>query len=167
MRHLHGFRKLSRTASHRKALLRNMCTQLIMHERIKTTIAKAKEVRKYAAKAVAWGRKGDKNSFMQASSFLKAQEAVLKLFKELGKRYKNRFSGHTRILRLAKRRKGDGAEMCFIELVDNKLPPLRLESSAIICNPLHVYPIRPSSSSSFVSTNSTLSSVKSTINELD
>jgi len=158
MRHLVAHRKLGRTSSHRKSLLRNLCTSLILEERIETTVAKAKELRPYAEKAITLGKRAntaDKPADVVharriASGFFHAGNrtgedrrpdggynrprpertagvaAVEKLFDVLAKRYEARPGGYTRIIKLGPR-KGDGAEMAIIELVDR---PEHVEKAA-------------------------------------
>jgi large subunit ribosomal protein L17 len=117
-------RKLGRTTDQRMALLRNLATDLIIHERIETTEAKAKELRSVVDKMITLGKRGDLHARRQAESFLyKAsadeegdQTALQKLFSDIGPRYEDRQGGYTRVLKLGAR-KGDGAEMAIIELV--------------------------------------------------
>lgn len=117
MQHRKKGRKLSRTASHRKATLRNMATNLFRHERIRTSKAKAKELRPYAERLISLAKKGDLHARRQASRKIQDREVLGKLFDELGPRYADRPGGYTRILKLGAR-KGDSAEMALIELVD-------------------------------------------------
>ncbi len=117
-----GYRKLGRTSSQRKALLRNLVTDLIVNESIITTEAKAKELRKVADKMVTLGKKGDMNSKRRAQSYLRKtmvddkQIALNKLFDDVAQRYADRNGGYTRIIKLAPRR-GDNAMQVKIELV--------------------------------------------------
>ena len=117
MRHRHGYRKLNRTHAHRKAMFANMAASLIEHEQIKTTLPKAKELRRYADKMVSLGKRGDLHARRQAFSFLRDDAAVQKLFSTLAERYKERPGGYTRVLK-AGFRYGDDAPMAIIELVD-------------------------------------------------
>ena len=117
MRHGHGYRKLNKTSSHRKAMFSNMAVSLITHEQIKTTLPKAKELRRFADKMVSLGKNGTLHARRQAFSFLRDDEAVKKLFDGLADRYKERSGGYTRVLK-AGFRYGDNAPMAFIELVD-------------------------------------------------
>lgn len=117
MRHGHGFRKLNRTSSHRKAMFSNMVVSLLIHEQIKTTLPKAKELRRFADKMVSLGKKGTLHARRQAFSFLRDDAAVKKLFDGLADRYKERNGGYTRVLK-AGFRYGDNAPLAFIELVD-------------------------------------------------
>lgn len=117
MRHRHGYRRLNRTASHRKAMLANMAVSLLNHEQIKTTLPKAKELRRVADKMITLGKKGTLHSRRQAASFLRDDVAVAKLFAVLAERYQDRPGGYTRVLK-AGFRHGDAAPMAVIELVD-------------------------------------------------
>lgn len=116
MRHRKKGRKLSRTASHRRATLRNMATSLFLHERIETTTAKAKELRPYAERLITLAKRGDLHARRLAAAKIQDRDAVGKLFDELGPRYSERPGGYTRILKLGAR-KGDAADMSLIELV--------------------------------------------------
>ncbi|MBB5222877.1 large subunit ribosomal protein L17 [Amaricoccus macauensis] len=117
MRHGHGYRKLNRTHEHRKAMFANMVSSLIEHEQIKTTLPKAKELKRIADKIITLGKRGDLNSRRIASSELRQDAAVKKLFDTLAPRYKDRSGGYTRVLK-AGFRYGDAAPMAIIELVD-------------------------------------------------
>ena len=117
MRHGYGHRKLNRTAEHRKALFANMATSLIVHEQIKTTLPKAKELKRVADKIITLGKRGDLHARRQAAAQLKSDEAVAKLFAVLGPRYAERPGGYVRVLK-AGFRYGDMAPMAIIELVD-------------------------------------------------
>ena len=117
MRHAHGYRKLNRTHEHRKAMFANMASSLIEHEQIKTTLPKAKELKRIADKLVTLGKRGDLHARRLAASELKQDAAVKKLFDTLGARYKDRQGGYTRVLR-AGFRYGDMAPMAIVELVD-------------------------------------------------
>ncbi|KAF4320508.1 hypothetical protein BBO99_00007292 [Phytophthora kernoviae] len=117
MKHGVSFRKLNRTSAHRQAMLRTMVTQLIEHDRIRTTLPKAKELRRQAEKVVAWAKKGDEVSRKRAEGYVRTPEAITKLFDVMGPRYTLREGGYTRILK-ADFRRGDGAEMAVIEYVD-------------------------------------------------
>lgn len=117
MRHRHGYRKLNRTSTHRKAMFANMAVSLITHEQIKTTLPKAKELRRIADKMVTLGKKGSLHARRQAASFLRDDAAVSKLFGSLADRYKERPGGYTRVLK-AGFRYGDAAPLAVIELVD-------------------------------------------------
>ena len=117
MRHGHGKRKLNRTHEHRRALLANMACSLIIHEQIKTTLPKAKELRPYAEKLVTLAKRGDLHARRQALATLRQEEAVSKLFATLGPRYAERQGGYARVLK-AGFRYGDMAPMAIIEFVD-------------------------------------------------
>ncbi|GAB4244756.1 MAG: hypothetical protein Kow00109_20780 [Acidobacteriota bacterium] len=123
MRHRWAGRKLGRTTSHRKALLRTMVTQLFEHEKIVTTVPKAKEVRSVAEKMVTLGKQGSLHSRRRALAFLRKKSVVHKLFAELGPRYQERAGGYTRIVRLGKFRPGDAAELALLELIDAPVTP--------------------------------------------
>ncbi|BAF69364.1 50S ribosomal protein L17 [Nitratiruptor sp. SB155-2] len=116
MRHRHGYRKLSRTSSHRKALLKNLAIALIMNERIETTVAKAKTLRSYIEKLITKAKKGDFNAHREVFAYLQDKEATKKLMNEIAPKYNERNGGYTRIIRTRTRR-GDAAPMAFIELV--------------------------------------------------
>ena len=119
MRHLKEGRKLNRTSSHRKALLRNMVTSLLEFEKIETTDAKAKELRKVADKMVTWGKRGDLHARRQALGVINDKKVVQKLFNDIAPRFKERGGGYTRIVKSG-RRKGDNAPLSIIELVPQK-----------------------------------------------
>jgi large subunit ribosomal protein L17 len=116
MRHQKAGKRLGRNTSHRKALMRNMATSLLDHERIETTEAKAKEVRRYAEKMITLGKRGDLHARRQALSFLRMRKVVAKVFDDYAERFKDRSGGYTRIMKLG-RRTGDGARMAVIELL--------------------------------------------------
>lgn len=117
MRHGHGYRKLNRTHTHRKAMFSNMAVALLTHEQIKTTLPKAKELRRFVDRMITLGKKGQLSNRRQAFAFLRDDAAVAKLFSTLGERYKERSGGYTRVLK-AGFRYGDNAPMAIIELVD-------------------------------------------------
>jgi large subunit ribosomal protein L17 len=117
MRHGHGYRKLNRTHEHRKSMFANMACSLIEHEQIKTTLPKAKELKRIADKLVTLGKRGDLHARRQAASAMKQDAAVKKLFETIGPRYQERQGGYTRVLK-AGFRYGDMAPMAIIELVD-------------------------------------------------
>ena len=117
MRHRHGYRKLNRTQSHRKAMFSNMTVSLITHEQIKTTLPKAKELRRITDKMISLGKKGSLHSRRQAVSYLQSERTITKLFDTLAPRYKDRPGGFTRVIK-AGFRYGDSAPMAIIELVD-------------------------------------------------
>ncbi|WP_084863631.1 50S ribosomal protein L17 [Salibaculum halophilum] len=117
MRHARGYRRLNRTHEHRKALFSNMAGSLIEHEQIKTTLPKAKELKRVMDKLVTLAKRGDIHARRQAAAQLKQDKDVAKLFDVLGARYKDRQGGYTRVLK-AGFRYGDMAPMAIIELVD-------------------------------------------------
>ncbi len=117
MRHARGYRRLNRTHEHRKALFANMAGSLIEHEQIKTTLPKAKELRRIIEKLITLGKRGDLHARRQAASRLKQDAYVAKLFDVLGPRYADRQGGYVRILK-AGFRFGDMAPMAIIEFVD-------------------------------------------------
>ena len=117
MRHRKKGRALSRTASHKKATMRNMATSLFLHERIETTTAKAKELRPFAERLITLGKRGDLHARRLARRLIADRQVLGKLFDDIGPRFTERPGGYTRILKLGNRR-GDAAEMALIELVD-------------------------------------------------
>jgi large subunit ribosomal protein L17 len=117
VRHRRSGRKLGRDASHRKALYANLTSALIEHGRIKTTAAKAKEVRPFAEQMITLGRRGGVPARRQALKFLRSQDVVHKLFSDVGPRFADREGGYSRIVRIGPRL-GDAAEMAYLELVD-------------------------------------------------
>ena len=121
MRHGHGLRKLNRTSSHRLAMFRNMANSLLRHEAIKTTLPKAKELRRVVEPLITLGREPTVANKRLAFNRLRDREMVVKLFAELGPRYRARNGGYTRILKMGFR-VGDNAPMAFVELVDRPQP---------------------------------------------
>ncbi len=117
MRHARGYRRLNRTHEHRKALFANMAGSLIEHEQIKTTLPKAKELKRVADKLITLGKRGDLHARRQAASRLKQDAHVAKLFDVLGPRYAERQGGYVRVLK-AGFHYGDMAPMAIVELVD-------------------------------------------------
>ena len=117
MRHGHGLRKLNRTSEHRLAMLRNMMNSLIEHEAIKTTLPKAKELRRVIEPMITLAKEATVANRRLAFNRLRDRDSVVKLFNELGPRYKARPGGYTRILKMGFR-VGDNAPMAFVELVD-------------------------------------------------
>ena len=117
MRHGHGLRKLNRTSSHRLAMLQNMMNSLIEHEAIKTTLPKAKELRRVIEPMLTLGKEPTLSNKRLAFNRLRNRDNVVKLFAELGPRYKTRPGGYTRILKMGFR-VGDNAPMALVELVD-------------------------------------------------
>jgi len=123
VRHGVSGRKLNRTTSHRSAMFRNMVTSLLQHERIYTTLPKAKELRRWADWMITLGKRGDLHGRRQALATIRVKSTVHKLFEELAPRYQNRQGGYTRIVKVGFRR-GDASPMCLIELVtEAKIPP--------------------------------------------
>lgn len=122
MRHRKDHRKLSRTHSHRKALLRNLVTSLFIHERIETTVAKAKEARRMGERMITFAKRGDVAARRHVSRFVHGDDVVRKLFDTVAPWYAERNGGYTRIVRVG-RRLGDAGETALLELV--KSPELR------------------------------------------
>ena len=116
MRHRNAGFKLGRTTSHRRALLRNLVTSVIVEDRVETTVTKAKAVRPLVEKMITLGKKGDLASRRQALSFLMTSQSVTRLFDTVAPRYGDRQGGYLRIVRTGFQ-KGDGAEKAFIELL--------------------------------------------------
>ncbi len=117
MRHRHGLRKLNRTSSHRLAMLRNMANSLFTHEAIRTTLPKAKELRRVAEPLITLSKNPTVANRRLAFDRLRDRDVVVKLFDELGPRYKTRPGGYLRILKFGFRQ-GDAAPMALVELVD-------------------------------------------------
>jgi len=122
MRHGVAGRRFSRTSSHREAMMDNMVTSLLRHERIRTTLPKAKEARKLAEKVITLGKKGSLHNRRTAARVVNDKEVLAKVFGPLSERYAQRPGGYTRIIRLGKRL-GDAAEMALLELVDRPEAP--------------------------------------------
>lgn len=120
MRHRKKGRKLNRTSSHKKAMFYNMSKSLIKYERIKTTIQKAKELRKYIEPIITTSKTNSLNNKRKILKKFKDKAIIKKLFKDIGIRFLNRNGGYTRIYKY-KYRNGDGATMAIIELVDKKI----------------------------------------------
>ena len=120
MRHGNGYRKLNRTHEHRKAMFANMVCSIIEHEQIKTTVPKAKELKRIVDKIITLGKKGNLHARRLALSRIKQLDAVQKLFEVLGPRYKERNGGYSRVLK-AGYRYGDMAPMAIVELVDRDI----------------------------------------------
>ena len=121
MRHRHGLRKLNRTSSHRLAMLRNMTNSLFLHEAIKTTLPKAKELRRVAEPLITLAKEPTLANRRLAFDRMRDRDMVTKLFAELGPRYKARPGGYLRILKFGFRQ-GDNAPMALVELVDRPAP---------------------------------------------
>ncbi|NQS71045.1 MAG: 50S ribosomal protein L17 [Desulfobulbaceae bacterium] len=126
MRHRKAGRKLSRVRSHRDAMLRNMVTSLLEHERIVTTVPKAKEARRLAEQMITLGKRGDLHARRQALAYIRSKSVVAKLFDELSSQYAERQGGYTRIVRTGSRT-GDAAPMAILELVEYRDEPLATE----------------------------------------
>ncbi|MCK4590733.1 MAG: 50S ribosomal protein L17 [Candidatus Latescibacteria bacterium] len=116
MRHLKQGRKLGRTSSHRKAMLRNLVTSLVEHEGVKTTDAKAKEVRPLVEKLITLAKRGDLHARRQALAVLRGKKVAAKLFDTIAPRFADREGGYTRIIKVGQR-KGDGASVSLIEIL--------------------------------------------------
>jgi large subunit ribosomal protein L17 len=117
MRHLKSGRKLNRTSSHRRAMLGNMVTSLLLHEQVQTTDAKAKELRRWADRMVTLGKRGTLHARRQALAFVRDRGVVAKLFDEIAGRFRERPGGYTRITKLGIRQ-GDAAALSMIELTE-------------------------------------------------
>ena len=117
MRHRNGLRKLNRTSAHRQAMFKNMAASLLRHEAIKTTLPKAKELRRVVEPLITLGKKPSLANRRLAFARLRDREMVVKLFDELGPRYANRNGGYLRILKFGFR-DGDNAPMALVELMD-------------------------------------------------
>ena len=129
MRHrVHG-RKLGRATPHRIALLRNLCTSLFEHERVITTVQKAKEMRPVAEKLITLGKAGSLHARRQAAGFLLKAAVLQKLFDNIAGRYADRNGGYTRIIKLGYR-EGDGADLAVIELLGSELSVKKAEKAA-------------------------------------
>ncbi len=126
MRHRKSGRKLNRNASHRKAMFKNMSTSLFEHELIKTTVPKAKELRRVAEKLITLAKVDNVANRRRAFSQLRSKEIVGKLFEELGPRYQDRPGGYLRILKCGFRA-GDNAPMAYVELVDRPIKSAAVE----------------------------------------
>jgi large subunit ribosomal protein L17 len=122
MRHRKSGRKLGRNTSHRKAMLRNMVTSLFQHEKITTTDARAKELRKLAEKLITLAKRGDLHARRQAMEVVRDRQTTAKLFERIAPRYVERPGGYTRIIKLG-HRAGDNAAMSIIELVEEEFTP--------------------------------------------
>jgi len=129
MRHQYGLKKLGRTGSHRLALMRNMLTSFLEHERCHTTLAKAKSLQRVAEQYITIGKADNLANRRRAFSFVKSKDVVHKLFTELGPRYQSRHGGCTRIVK-TRMRSGDAAEMAVLELVDAQVKVYRKTKAA-------------------------------------
>lgn len=126
MQHNRAGRKLGRTTAHRKSLFRNQLSSLLTHERITTTLPKAKELRPLAEKMITLGKRGGLHARRLAVKNLPDKDAVKRLFDEIAPRFKERAGGYTRIMKLG-RRPGDGAEMAILEFIDFDFAQRRAE----------------------------------------
>jgi large subunit ribosomal protein L17 len=126
MRHRNRGRKMSRNTSHRRALLRNLVTSLILNERIQTTVPKAKEARAAAERMITLGKRGDLHARRLAASYCMTPPATEKLFDDLAKRFATRSGGYTRIIRTGWR-VGDGADTAVLELIGTEVLQKRAE----------------------------------------
>ena len=131
MRHGNGYRKLNRTHEHRKAMFANMVCSLVEHEQITTTLAKAKELKRFVEKIVTLGKKGDLLSRRKAVSILQDQKMSKKVFDVFSERYRTRSGGYTRIIKLGNRF-GDNAPTAVIEFVDRDENAKGLDSGPVI-----------------------------------
>ena len=129
MRHRHGLRKLNRTSSHRLAMLRNMTNSLLNHEAIRTTLPKAKELRRLAEPLITLGKTPTLANRRLALSRLRDKAVVYKLFNELGPRFAKRPGGYLRILKFGFR-VGDNAPMALVEMVDRPAPAAETQADA-------------------------------------
>jgi len=129
MRHRNYGRKLGRNTAHRRALLRNLVTSLILEERIETTLPKAKEARSAVEHMITLGKRGDLHARRLAASYALNPQAVKKLFEDIAKRYESRNGGYTRIVKTGWR-VGDGADTAILELVGTKVLEQRAEIRA-------------------------------------
>ncbi len=121
MRHRARSRKLGRTSAHRKAMYRNMVTSLLEHERIETTDAKAKEVRRIAERMITLGKRGDLHARRRALRVIRSRDVAAKVFDDLAERYRERRGGYTRVLKL-RTRVGDAASLSLVELIEGVAP---------------------------------------------
>jgi large subunit ribosomal protein L17 len=128
MRHRKAGRKLGRTTPHRSAMLRNMVTSLFEHERIVTTVPKAKEARRVADKMITLAKRGDLHARRQAYAYMRSKDVVAKLFDEIQAQYTDRNGGYTRIIRTGNRL-GDAAPMAILELVGYEEAGAEVEAS--------------------------------------
>jgi len=129
MRHHVHARKIGRSPSHRVAMYRNLVTSLLEHERIETTVVKAKEVRRLAERMITLGKRGDLHARRRALRVIRSRDVTEKVFDELAQRYEKRAGGYTRVLK-TRNRVGDGAAMSVVELVDSEPAPVRVSSTS-------------------------------------
>ena len=121
MRHRKDHRRLNRTPSHRRAMLRNMVTSLLQHEEVRTTTPRAKELRRLAERMITLGKRGTLHARRQALATVRSKEVTAKLFDTLAQRYRDRPGGYTRILKLG-RRPGDNAPVSLVQLLPEEPP---------------------------------------------
>jgi len=156
MRHGKSGRKLYRTSSHRMAMFRNMVTSLLQHERIYTTVPKAKEMRRWAEWMITLGKRGDLHARRQALAVIREKRTVYKLFQDLAPRYQNRPGGYTRIIKVGYRR-GDAAPMCILELIADGQPsakkPKEKAAAPVAEKPAEQETVESSDESSVVTSN--------------
>jgi large subunit ribosomal protein L17 len=129
MRHRNYGKKLSRNTEHRRALLRNLVTSLILEERIETTVAKAKAARSVAEEMITLGKRGDLHARRQAAAYLMTAAALKKLFEDVAKRFEKRQGGYTRLVHTGWRQ-GDGADLAVLELYGTKVLEKHAEARA-------------------------------------
>ena len=122
MDHLKKFRKLNRTTAHRSALYRNMCEALFKYGRIKTTVIKAKEIRSVAEKIITRARVNNLHNIRIVAKTIQDKDILKKLFTEIAPNYVGREGGYTRIIKLSKKRLGDGSDMAYLELINEEAP---------------------------------------------
>ena len=132
MRHRRLKKTLNRSSTHRVAMARNMICAIIKHERVVTTLPKAKAMQRKVEKMITLGKQKSLPRLRRAISYLHDKDAAHKLFDELGPRYANRPGGYTRILRLSEHRVGDGGDRAILELVDNDVLKRKLEAIAAV-----------------------------------
>ncbi len=130
MRHGNAGRRLGRKTSHREAMFRNMVTSLLDHGKITTTDAKAKEIRVVAERMITLGKRGDLHSMRLAASVIREKSVISKLFSTIAPRYKDRFGGYTRIIKLGIRQ-GDAAPVSLIELVEEEIKPSKAKLTPV------------------------------------
>eukprot|EP00761_Pharyngomonas_kirbyi_P011983 gb/GECH01012009.1/.p1 GENE.gb/GECH01012009.1/~~gb/GECH01012009.1/.p1 ORF type:complete len:140 (+),score=20.84 gb/GECH01012009.1/:1-420(+) len=129
MRHRCGRRRLGRDSAHRKALFRNQVTSLVKHDRIVTTLHKAKETRKFADRVVTWAKKGDLNAIRRMHGFIFEKEVARKALNDFPTRFAGRHGGYTRIIPIDQRRKGDGAQIAVLEYLGGMYARAEAESA--------------------------------------
>lgn len=139
MRHNNTGRRLGRNSSHRKAMMRNMVTSLLEHEKITTTDARAKELRKLADKLITLGKRGDLHARRQAAEVIFNKTVVAKLFERIAPRYADRPGGYTRIIKLGSR-SGDNASTSMIELVEENFTPKPKKARPVVAEPVAAEP---------------------------